>query len=882
MKQYFLTLAAAAALLCGALPLQAGTLGPALQQATESSDPEVRLPVIIRFVNQVDVEAVRAEVRRTARQLYPDDAGKRKKERRKLKRKMLVKNLKAVARDSKKQVRRFLKAYGEKSKLKLLWSQNSVAAVIPVYLLDELVAQDYVDRIVLDATIQAPGTGTPPAAPTYWNLDVTGVHTLWNGGNTGQDVVVATLDTGVDATHPDLGPRWRGGTNSWFDPYGQHGSPADTHGHGTQVMGLIVGGAAGGYQVGMAPDSQWIAAKIFDDSDEATLSAIHEAFQWVLDPDGNPNTDDAPDIVNNSWDLASTVNQCVQEFAPDIALLKAADIAVVFAGGNYGPGGDSSVSPANDPAVLSVGAVDSTLAVDILSGRGANACDGGVYPHLVAPGDSVLTTDRMPGFYNVVAGTSFAVAHLAGGMAVLKSAFPDASATELEVSLISTATDLGAWGADNDYGYGLMDLVAANDHLASILGGGDPGSLQLSNISYSIDENAASLSVTITRSGGSAGEVSVDFSTADDTALAGQDYTAASGTLVFADGEMSRNFNVTILDDSLYEGNEGFSVVLDNVLGGASLGTPDSAYVTILEDDQVPDADGDGVSDVLDQCPGTPAGESIDGNGCSASQLDSDNDGVSDDLDQCPDTPAGESADGNGCSVSQLDSDGDGVNDGVDQCPGTPAGAAVDTNGCSASQSDSDGDGVSDAIDQCPDTPAGASVNSNGCSPGQLDSDGDGVNDAVDQCSGTPAGTAVDAVGCPLPVGPVDADGDGHAADIDCNDDDNSVHPGAAEVKHDGIDQDCNGYDLTVEITKATYVTRQNKPVVYATSALNGSAALKVTYHGAAGESLTKNMSWNSRKSRWQKAIKNFTSKFGFTPASVTVSGPEGEATAGL
>ncbi len=55
------------------------------------------------------------------------------------------------------------------------------------------------------------------------------------------------------------------------------------------------------------------------------------------------------------------------------------------------------------------------------------------------------------------------------------------------------------------------------------------------------------------------------------------DYTAASGTLDFAEGEMSRSFDVTILDDSLYEGDEVFTVTLSNVQGGATLGTPASA-----------------------------------------------------------------------------------------------------------------------------------------------------------------------------------------------------------------------------------------------------------------------------------------------------------------
>ena len=51
-----------------------------------------------------------------------------------------------------------------------------------------------------------------------------------------------TYPTGVDALHADLGPRWRGGTNRWFDPYGEHPQlPHDADGHGTAVMGVLVG-----------------------------------------------------------------------------------------------------------------------------------------------------------------------------------------------------------------------------------------------------------------------------------------------------------------------------------------------------------------------------------------------------------------------------------------------------------------------------------------------------------------------------------------------------------------------------------------------------------------------------------------------------------------
>ncbi len=127
--------------------------------------------------------------------------------------------------------------------------------------------------------------------------------------------------------------------------------------------------------------------------------------------------------------------------------------------------------------------------------------------------------------------------------------------------------------------------------------------------------------------------------------------------------------------------------------------------------------------------------------------VDSDGDGVEDGLDQCPGTPAGVTVDANGCEVV-ADSDGDGVIDSLDQCPGTPSGATVDANGCEI-VADSDGDGVIDSLDQCPGTSEGATVDANGCAV-ILDSDGDGVIDSLDQCPGTPEGIAVDASGCEL------------------------------------------------------------------------------------------------------------------------------------
>ena len=132
----------------------------------------------------------------------------------------------------------------------------------------------------------------------------------------------------------------------------------------------------------------------------------------------------------------------------------------------------------------------------------------------------------------------------------------------------------------------------------------------------------------------------------------------------------------------------------------------------------VQDNDGDGVINDLDViCPNTPAGEAVNEDGCSQSELDDDEDGVKNNADLCPDTPAATSVDGDGCSAEQRDSDsdGDGLNDPEDDCPNTGAGEEVDENGCSQAQRDSDGDGLSDLDDACDDTPPGFPILANGC-----------------------------------------------------------------------------------------------------------------------------------------------------------------------
>lgn len=365
---------------------------------------------------------------------------------------------------------------GGAKRLVQLWSINALAGTAGAGVVEELASLPEVDRVYLDATLAAPSPQPAASATPEWNLVAVGALVAWAGGLTGAGVVIAGVDTGVDALHPDLAVRWRGGSNSWYDPNGEHATPYDRSGHGTQTLSVAVGGDAGGTAIGVAPDAQWIAAKIFNDAGVAELSDIHLAFQWLLDPDGNPDTYDMPDVVNASWGFPDLVGTCFLEFETDLQRLKAAGIAVVLSAGNSGAGGQphTSVSPADNPSGFAVGAVDSSLTVASTSSRGPSACDGSVFPEVVAPGVGVRTADLtlggyVPDAYAMLSGTSYAAPHVAGAIALLRQADPTASVPELEQAVTASATDVGPPGVDDTAGYGLIDIPAALQALAALL-----------------------------------------------------------------------------------------------------------------------------------------------------------------------------------------------------------------------------------------------------------------------------------------------------------------------------------------------------------------------------------------------------------------------------
>jgi bacillopeptidase F len=384
----------------------------------------------------------------------------------------LIKALKRKAHLTQKPLTIFLNKNGVKN-ITPLWLINSMAFTAKVRMIRKLAARPDVTEVRLDYKLHLPKTQYTLPEEAEWNLNMINAVQLWNLGFTGQGIVVASMDTGVDVEHPDLAPKWRGGSNSWYDPYGEHNTPYDADGHGTQTMGIIVGGDAGGTAIGVAPDVNWIAVKIFNDAGDANFSDIHLGFQWLLDPDGDPNTDDVPNVVNNSWGIPDHTDECVLEFYDDIQALKTAGLAVVFAAGNEGPDPNTSVSPANYDNSFAVGSINSSNIIEASSSRGSSPCHLDFFPQVVAPGVSIKTSDltsggAFPNSYAYVSGTSFATPHVSGAMALLLSAFPDLSVSQLENTLILSAVDLGSPGPDHDYGYGLIDVTEAYELAGSM------------------------------------------------------------------------------------------------------------------------------------------------------------------------------------------------------------------------------------------------------------------------------------------------------------------------------------------------------------------------------------------------------------------------------
>lgn len=437
-----------------ARPAAAARITPELAAQLATLPPEEKITAIVRLRSQPPPDPTAAAVPSVAERAIAV--------------RQFIESRRALARASQAELLALLRSprlAGDVAEVVPFWLFNGLAVTATAAVIAWPGPHPAVAALEANRVFVAPraaGAAATAATAVAPNLAVIGAPTAWRLAARGRGAVVATMDTGVHAGHPDLASRWRGGSNSWFDPHGEHPeTPIDLAGHGTQVMGVLVGGSAGGSAIGMAPEATWIAVKLFDDAGRSTSVAIHQGFQWLLDPDGDPATRDEPQVVNGSWAFGGA--NCDAEFRGDVQALAATGIAVVFAAGNYCPAASTDVSPANYPESLAVGASDNADAIWLASSRGPTSCGDNVertYPGLAAPGVDVRSADQY-GSSAAASGTSLAAPHVAGALALLHGADPSLTLAEKVGILLATAVDRGAPGPDNAYGFGRLDAGAA-------------------------------------------------------------------------------------------------------------------------------------------------------------------------------------------------------------------------------------------------------------------------------------------------------------------------------------------------------------------------------------------------------------------------------------
>jgi serine protease AprX len=309
---------------------------------------------------------------------------------------------------------------------------------------------------------------------------VTHADQLANVGARGQGVTVALIDTGVTAM-PDVA---NGLQTVSVDPLGQVTTPCvnftdeptcdDSYGHGTFMAGLIIGDgtSSNGQYTGMAPRAKVISLKIAGADGSSDVSTIIAALQWVV---LNKTTYNIR-AINLSLGTDSTQSYHVDPL--DFAVEQAwqSGLVVDVAASNRGPAAATISDPANDPFVITVGAVDdkgtSTLNDDVLpnfSGRGPTATDGLAKPDIAAPGahlvslaapGATITTQfpsTMPAPYRRGSGTSMANAVVTGLVADLISAQPTATPNRIKYELTSTARHTSASSDPLAIGAGEVD-----------------------------------------------------------------------------------------------------------------------------------------------------------------------------------------------------------------------------------------------------------------------------------------------------------------------------------------------------------------------------------------------------------------------------------------
>lgn len=277
---------------------------------------------------------------------------------------------------------------------------------------------------------------------------------VWDLGYSGKGVKVALIDTGIDASHPDL----KGKVVQWKDFVNNKEAPYDDFGHGTHCAGIIggMGAASNGKYKGVAPGVQFIGIKVLGKDGSGGLSAILQGIEYAANSDAK--------VISMS--LGSNEHSQAVDDLVSKAVKKGK--VVVCAAGNSGPDKKTVGCPSDNPDAITVGATDKADQIASFSSRGPTK-DGRVKPDICAPGKDVIScratgimeNKAVDKYYLKMSGTSMACPMVSGSVALLVQKDPTLTPKEAKEILEKSSKQEGNKCPNNDYGFGRVNVKNA-------------------------------------------------------------------------------------------------------------------------------------------------------------------------------------------------------------------------------------------------------------------------------------------------------------------------------------------------------------------------------------------------------------------------------------
>jgi len=395
---------------------------------------------------------------------------------------------------------------------------NGVSADVPASSVRTVRSMPGVLNVTADSPVEFMGGPTTHDAKRIQK--VVGADKLWQQGVHGTGVSVALLDTGIDASHPDLAGR----VIACEDLSHERGTVAhcqDTYGHGTFMAGLIAGNGASsnGKYTGAAPQANLVAIKAAGYDGSADVSNILAGIQWAVAAKDTYNIR----VLNLSLGTNSSQDYRVSPLNFAVERAWDAGIAVIVSAGNTGPDGGTVMKPGDDPLVITVGSSSDMGSMSInddvvttFSGRGPTRSNGFTKPDVVSPGmhtislravgsavDTKFPNSRVDGMYFRGSGTSMSTATVSGVVAQMLQKNPSLTPDGVKAHLMGTARAISTTGS-NTVGAGLIDAygaataVAPNPVNVGVVRSTGLGSLELDRGTLHLDVQTPLGALTLT------------------------------------------------------------------------------------------------------------------------------------------------------------------------------------------------------------------------------------------------------------------------------------------------------------------------------------------------------------------------------------------------